>query len=210
PKKISITNYQTLIIPQKKMYFLGILSSWHKLMNMSPKLGQRWRKTHSFEAGEGDLPVTSIYKADAEAYAAQFGKSLPTSKQWEKAARGTDARRFPWGDHYESKRANLRSQGATDRGKLPVDSFPDGVSPYGCYNMSGNVWEWVSDEQGDLGKDANGKTIKRGIIRGGAHRYAEFQGHVSHKTYEDLKSACSDLGFRCAKEAKPKGILSIF
>ncbi len=88
-----------------------------------------------------DLPRTCITWFEAEAYAKWRGGRLPTEAEWEYAARGPEARIFPWGDQWDEKKANIVGATATK----PVGSYPDGASWVGALDMSGNVMEWVSD-----------------------------------------------------------------
>lgn len=126
---------------------------------------------HGFAPGHGSDPVTHVTRAQAEAYLRTLGKRLPTSAEWEKAARGTDGRRYPWGNQYDSSRAHAgraltHSTNSCALARMkPVGSFPLGASPYGCLDMAGNAWEWVADDYPSR--------PPRQIIRGGAYGYAE-------------------------------------
>ena len=166
---------------------------------------------HTHPPDDGDLPVTNVLKPDAEAYAQAIGKRLPTGAEWEKGARGTDGRAYPWGNEFRPECANLpRRSPRTAREaascallpghKLKGGSFPLGVSPYGAEDMAGNVWEWVADVHRDAGLFGLPLGPARGILRGGAYGYGPFQGRCSYQAFEDLQSTCHDTGFRCVKD----------
>ncbi len=100
---------------------------------------------------------------------------MPTEAQWEKAARGTEGREFPWGDEYDANKLSCSKKRHGDANTTaPVGSFPGGVSPYGCLDMAGNVWQWCLDI-----KDPNVPTPKgnrpdsreRRVAKGGSWRY---------------------------------------
>ena len=176
---------------------------------------REFKKDHRFPAGDDDLPVTFVLKSEAEAYARFAGKRLPSNAEWEKAARGTDGRVYPWGNDFKAGYCNVNattnsfaakgplckslSPEAGSPRKLPGGSFPGGASPYGCQDMSGNVWEWVSDvwmDKNFLGRRKAGDG--RGIIRGGAYHYSPAEARASHQGFEALGATCHDVGFRCA------------
>ena len=102
--------------------------------------------------GRADHPVVLVTHADAEAYAAWLSRvtgqawRLPDERQWEKAARGPDGRRFPWGDAWDPTRLNSHDRGPFDT--LPVGSFPAGASPYGLLDGAGQVYEWTATRAG--------------------------------------------------------------
>lgn len=130
-----------------------------------------------------NYPVVWVNITMARSYCTWRGGRLPSGLEWEKAARGTDGRIYPWGDDIDSaRRAN--SYGSKDGYEIasPVGSFPDGVSPYGAYDMAGNVWEWTNDLRSF----------------GGSWVYGDLN---VYDYYNVGGSARFDFGFRCAKDA---------
>jgi formylglycine-generating enzyme required for sulfatase activity len=135
---------------------------------------RRFRPSFSFPAGRQHFPVTGVTYAEAAAYCRWEGGRLPTEEEWEKAARGTDGRCYPWGNTWDPARGNFRREHAgsakamcwiTRRGLKRVGSFPAGASPSGALDMAGNAWEWVSGPY-------RGNRDQR-VIRGGACGYGE-------------------------------------
>jgi formylglycine-generating enzyme required for sulfatase activity len=112
---------------------------------------RQWREATGREMPEAPTwgwqdshPIVNVGWDDAAAFAQWVGASLPTEAQWEKAARGTDGREYPWGNAWDaSKYAAIKESGL--QSTQPVGSYASGASPYGCMDMAGNVWEWCAD-----------------------------------------------------------------
>lgn len=150
--------------------------------------------------GKEDHPVVWVSWEDAAAYAAWAGKRLPSEIEWEKAARGTDGRLYPWGDVFDSARCNSREAELEDTS--PVGAYPEGASPYGALDMCGNVWEWTADwydaYRGSVYHlERYGATYK--VLRGGS--WFDGAGDVMVVSRNSAKPTFmfSTIGFRCVK-----------
>ncbi len=113
---------------------------------------------HIDELNHPEQPVVGVSLYEAMAYACWNGKRLPSEEEWERAARGTDGRKYPWGNEFEKKRCNTTE--SNYRKTTKVNRYPKGKSPEGCYDMAGNVWEWTNSFY-DKAKDTY-------VLRGGS------------------------------------------
>lgn len=167
-----------------------------------------------------NYPVIYVNWFMAKTFCEWRGAHLPTEAQWEKAARGTNGNIFPWGNDFDGSVVNFCDKNCGNKwanknfddgynDTAPVNLYPSGMSPYGVYNMAGNVWEWILDwydvyPGGDptasnlFGQSAFGQTNR--VIRGGSWVDDEVTVFSSYRAWSDPNSSGYYYGFRCAKD----------
>lgn len=184
-------------------------------------------KNGKYEVTDAKKPVTGINWGDANAYAKWAGKRLPTEEEWEFAARGTDGRLYPWGDVWQENLANVNKVQTNEKAgqprtveeqrliaianSAPVGEFK-GVSPFGLYDMVGNVWEWTSSDfkpypngrldgkKNQLNEYAAALKVLRGGNFGSERNDATTTNRIGYPARNLPLSDYYKTGFRCVKD----------
>jgi formylglycine-generating enzyme required for sulfatase activity len=197
--------------PQQRVYVPAFYSSKFPITNQQYRAFVQTGHKPPYFWPDGKFPQDKAYHpvrgvawSDAVAFcqwAARISRKpirLLTEAEWEKAARGTDGRRYPWGNLWQAGRCNTSEAGIKDT--TPVDRYPHGRSPYGVYDMSGNVWEWMSTiyqpypYRADDGRENMAVSDKWRVVRGGSFWS---DSRWARAAYRDLNlSHWFDYGFR--------------
>lgn len=203
--------------PQRRLWLDGYYIDTHEVTNVEYKrfvdsVGieppHLW-VDGNYPVGRDGYPVVDVSWYEAAEYARFVGKRLPTEAEWEKAARGTDGRRFPWGSKFDRHLVEMD-------GLVPVMSIPGNVSPFGVHDMAGNAAEWVENwyapyprEEGqEIPKEVTTRhqtypQEKYKVYRGGGFNTFGKYLRCANREREKPQRKWRYIGFRCAMDAPP-------
>jgi cytochrome c-type biogenesis protein len=212
--------------PEKKIFLKGFYIDQYEVTtrrykkyvdDVGAEPPPNW-KNNNYPEGQDKHPVAWVTWYDAANFCQWAGKTLPSEKQWERAARGTGGKKYPWGDTFDFKFANLAQATGKKTTLKPVGTFPDGATPEGVHDLVGNVWEWVEDDYspypGNTYKsdyyNAKLKVIRGhsasdiGHFPGATYRSAlEKFARSGYRQYAHPDEPGQDVGFRCVSNEKP-------
>ncbi len=201
PHKVSVANFAIAQVPVTNL-------EYHRFVWETGHRTPRYWVSFQFPEGQDDQPVVEVSWEDARTYCAWLSKEsgkpyrLPSEAEWEKAARGSDGRVYPWGHDFDPWRCNTLESGK--RGTTPVGAYsPSGDSPFGVRDMAGNVWEWTTTLQqpypyraDDGREDLEAQGVR--VIRGGAWYYSRKLARCAAREGVKPTYVSASLGFRLA------------
>lgn len=193
--------------PRKKVFVKAFFIDAREVTNAGYR---RFKPDHTYPSGRENHPVINVTWSEADAYCRAIGKRLPTEEEWEKAARGTDGRIYPWGNTLGRDLANTSESGLGGRAKVgqykveqsgekqpagttEAGAFPGGKSTYGAHDMAGNAWEWTSSWYD------KGKMLR--VLKGGSWLAPPLSARAAARLGDAPGTVANDYGFRCAKDA---------
>lgn len=198
-KKGNVSNYDEMVVIPAGKFIFGKPGATKEISlpaysidkyEVTNRQYAKFNLDHKYEPSKANYPVTMVSLYDANSHCEALDKRLPTEQEWEKAARGTDGRTYPWGNEF-NQIACITSENALEGQPVAVGSCDKGASPYGAMDMAGNVWEWTASWND-----------RYSILRGGSF----FEDRNSAMVFSALFSIPDDskdyIGFRCVKDMK--------